>query len=119
MDINELRDKYAMTQGSGMNYGDAILQGNLVKMGQDDITQTNHKIAIGGSEHNPLVKPFAGNPNVMRVGGLIEQAGLLDRWAGMETGTQKTVEEVIANLVEAGALAYSREGFQLMYGINF
>ena len=116
-----------ISQGQTMPYEDAVLMGNFVKQGQEDIGQTLKKGKPGGvpsqtwQEGNPAVAPILYNTSndEFRALGLAGQMALINRWANMENKPQKTVEEVLANIAEAMALNYSKEPFTLQYGTQF
>lgn len=127
MTLEELKQKYTFKKPEGMDYDDAVLIGNFVKMGQDDIGQTLRKIKPDGnvssyySEANPIVKPILENTSndTFRALGLAGSGALIDRWSKMKDPTQRKVEEVLANLIEAYALNQSGEPFTLRYGVQF
>jgi hypothetical protein len=103
-----------------LNYNDKVMIGNFIKQANDDISQTNRKIAAGTHyEGNPLVAPFSEDPTLMRAGGLVGQGLLTHRWANMESDQQRFLEILLANLVEAWALNASGEKAHLTFGHQF
>jgi hypothetical protein len=109
--------------GKDWSYNEKVMFANFIKLANDDILQTAQKAnGPNGSryvENNPFVRPFVNSPTLFRAGGFIGQAYLAQRWQDMDS-TQRTIEILAANIIEAGALHYSdNEPFQLTFGIDF
>jgi len=109
------------SKGETMPYDEAILMGNLVKLGHDDIGQTLTKIGNGtGKENNPVVAPIVNNvsPDTFRALGMLANVALADRWKKSNNPSQNKTEMTIANLIEAAALKMSGEPFTMRYGVQ-
>ena len=108
-------------EGSELPYNDKVMLANFVKLANDDIGQTNRKMATGNfKEMNPIVAPIADNPEIMRAAGLIGQLALGKRWAEMDDKNLRSIELLIANVLEAAALDYSqKEPWMIQFGKEF
>jgi len=103
---------------------DTALMSNFLDQSTKDIEQTDKRLirdkAEGESEANPLVRPIIEKaPDAFKPLGFVGQAGLVDRWTNEQDEKKRKQEMLLANLVEAGALAYSKQPWQLKFGFNF
>ena len=90
------------------SYLDKLQYADLITNSLNDVRITTDNLAAGGSEANPLVKPIAGQGGLHTMLSMLILAGLGKRWNEMDDPTQKRVEMLLSNLVEASALEYSR-----------
>ena len=104
-----------------MNYTDAILYGNLMQNINRDMTQTYKNVAVGATEQNPILAGNAQNKDFLQAMGLLGGGLLGNRWASMDNENQRRIEMVVANIIQANAMAQSDpyHEWQLQYGVNF
>lgn len=105
------------------NYTDKIMFGNTAEMINRDMQATmngwpNFK-GENPEETNPILKGNTDNPNFVGAYGLLMTGLLGDRWLNMENPTQRQIEMLIAQAVEAMALNNSGEPWKVQYGFEF
>lgn len=114
----------AIADNHNFNFSDYSLMSNYVSQATNDINQTYNRLIRdknpNESEANPVVAPIIDKaPNAYKPLGFIAEAFLLDRWVKEKNAEKRRNEMFLANLIEAGALAYSKQPWQLQYGFNF
>lgn len=98
----------------GWSYLDKIRFGDLARNSIKDVLVTTKRIKNGGyKEDNPLIAPFAGKGDLHMFLSIVTLAVLSRRWSEMADSEQRSLEMLVANLVEAGALHASKETWQL------
>jgi hypothetical protein len=115
MAISDMGLKLAGVSGP-WNYADKVNFAEFLKLANDDIGQTNRKVIDQGAhEDNPLVAPFykTGSKDFTRTMGFLGQMLLAKRWMDMKNAQQRQGEMMLAKLIEAAALKYSGEPFQM------
>jgi hypothetical protein len=111
-DLKALSDRLSIKQpSSSFDYDDSVRISDLLQNSTNDVQQTYNHIKAGGREDDPIAAPFYRPNNIEAVKALAMagQTGLVDRWSKMKNSIQKKTEEIMANLIEAGALKYSMD----------
>lgn len=119
-------NEYIIRDNNKLDAMDTALMANYLQLSTNDIEQTNQRLVKGNKirdieyEVNPLVKPLVEKaPDAYMPLGILGQTYLANRWANEPNSDKRKQEMLLANLVEAGALAYSEKPWKLQFGVNF
>lgn len=105
------------------NYTDSVMFGNIAELINKDMRQTmnNYSEHKNGTriEENPILRGRTGDKNFVGGYGLLATGLLGNRWKNMDSDSQRRMEMLIAQAVQAYALNRSGEPWKVQYGFQF